>query len=82
MKNICIFYLKFCQFLVVKFSIYLNRRVFVMLLAYTSHILRPLDLSCVGPFEQIFNQMAHKFTQENCDQSIGIIFVPLHALHM
>ena len=30
MKNIRIFYLKICQFLVVKFSIYLNRRVFVM----------------------------------------------------
>ena len=29
-KNIWIFYLKICQFLVVKFSIYLNRRVFVM----------------------------------------------------
>ena len=24
------FYLKFCNFLVVKFSVYLNRRVFVM----------------------------------------------------
>ena len=30
MKNIWIFYLKICQFLVVEFSIYLNRRVFVM----------------------------------------------------
>ena len=30
MKNIRIFYLKICQFLVVKFSIYLNRRVFIM----------------------------------------------------
>ena len=30
MKNIRIFYLKICHFLVVKFSIYLNRRVFVM----------------------------------------------------
>ena len=30
MKNIRIFYLKICQFLVVKFSIYLNIRVFVM----------------------------------------------------
>ena len=29
MKNIRIFYLKFFQFLVVKISIYLNRRVFV-----------------------------------------------------
>ena len=30
MKNIKIFYLKILLFLVVKFSIYLNRRVFVM----------------------------------------------------
>ena len=30
MKNIRFFYLKNCYFLVVKFSIYLNRRVFVM----------------------------------------------------
>ena len=32
MKNIRVFYLKIIQFLEVKFSIYLNRRVFVMLL--------------------------------------------------
>ena len=31
MKNIRMFYLKIFPFLVVKFSIYLNRRVFVML---------------------------------------------------
>ena len=30
MKNIRIFYLKICHFLVVKFSVYLNRRVFIM----------------------------------------------------
>ena len=30
MKNIRFFYLKNCHFLMVKFSIYLNRRVFVM----------------------------------------------------
>ena len=30
MKNIRIFYLKNCHYLVVKFSVYLNRRVFVM----------------------------------------------------
>ena len=32
MKNIRVFYLKNCRFLEVKFSIYLNRRVFVMLI--------------------------------------------------
>ena len=31
MKNIILFYLKICHFLVVKFSVYLNRHVFVML---------------------------------------------------
>ena len=31
MKNIIIFYVKNCHFLVIKFSVYLNRRVFVML---------------------------------------------------
>ena len=30
MKNIRMFYLKICHFLVVKFSVYLNRHVFVM----------------------------------------------------
>ena len=30
MKNIIIFYLKSLIFLVIKFSVYLNRRVFVM----------------------------------------------------
>ena len=30
MKNIRIFYLKICQFLVIKFSVYLNWNVFVM----------------------------------------------------
>ena len=30
MKNIRNFYLKICHFLVVEFSVYLNRRVFVM----------------------------------------------------
>ena len=35
MKNIRIFYLKIFNFLVVKFSIYLNRHVFVMGTCYT-----------------------------------------------
>ena len=40
MKNIRIFYLKNCHFLVVKFSVYLNRRVFVMEGPYqTAHLL-------------------------------------------
>ena len=38
MKNIRIFYLKICHFLVVKFSVYLNRRVFVMRLANFGHL--------------------------------------------
>ena len=39
MKNIRIFYLKNCHFLVVKFSVYLNRRVFVMIFVYNSVML-------------------------------------------
>ena len=35
MKNIRVFYLNIFQFLEVKFSIYLNRRVFVMQLSVT-----------------------------------------------
>ena len=38
MKNIRIFYLEIFPFLVVKFSIYLNRRVFVMISKYKSVI--------------------------------------------
>ena len=34
MKNIRFFYLKNCHFLVVKFSVYLNRRVFIMAMAF------------------------------------------------
>ena len=34
MKNIRMFYLKICHFLVVKFSVYLNRHVFVMMAAF------------------------------------------------
>ena len=37
MKNIRIFYLEFFPFLVVKFSIYLNRRVFVMIKRKSKH---------------------------------------------
>ena len=34
MKNIRIFYLKIYNFLVAKFSVYLNKRAFVMIIAY------------------------------------------------
>ena len=37
MKNVRIFYLKIFLFLVVKFSIYLNRRVFVMIFEKNGH---------------------------------------------
>ena len=37
MKNIRVFYLKIFRFLEVKFSIYLNRRVFVMMLRGHTH---------------------------------------------
>ena len=47
MKNIRIFYLNFFLFLVVKFSIYLNRCVFVMYLPY------------VGMTDILFNDAEH-----------------------
>ena len=48
MKNIRIFYMKIFQFLVVKFSIYLNRRVFVMSCWPHEMLLEaPLTWSCV-----------------------------------
>ena len=51
MKNIRIFYLKIFLSLVVKFSIYLNRRVFVMfyyfLLVYVSIIIRKGSIRCL-----------------------------------
>ena len=37
MKNIRIFYLKIFVFMVVKFSVYLNRHVFVMLTSISFH---------------------------------------------
>ena len=53
MKNIRVFYLNIFQFLEVKFSIYLNRRVFVMYFcgAYKSYKHQPNDeLSCPDIF--------------------------------
>ena len=53
MKNIRIFYLKICQFLVVKFSIYLNRRVFVMCYAIrrirAAHNVETTSVQCSVP---------------------------------
>ena len=45
--------------------------ILFVLPAHTSHILQLMDIGCSGPFERIFNQMAHKFMQENCGQSIS-----------
>ena len=42
MKNIRVFYMKIFRFLVVKFSIYLNRRVFVMVCLFLSICLHNL----------------------------------------
>ena len=40
MKNIRVLYLKIFSFLEVKFSIYLNRRVFVMIWSLNDHLSR------------------------------------------
>ena len=61
MKNIRTFYLKIFIFMVVKFSVYLNRHVFVMVfvgrtcqnvrfLAFSAHKLCKLDVRCSSPF--------------------------------
>ena len=46
MKNIRVFHLKIFQFLEVKFSTYLNRRVFVMLLLFGVSISNNGKSSC------------------------------------
>ena len=53
MKNIRVFYLKIFSFLGVKFSIYLNRRVFVMLLKAISLgtnavLIMRVQCTCIG----------------------------------
>ena len=59
MKNIRIFYLEIFPFLVVKFSIYLNRRVFVMvpyddaLLLITSRTMEKLYVCCLLTFNDL-----------------------------
>ena len=50
MKNIRVFYLKFFSFLELKFSIYLNRRVFVMII---------WSISCVIPEKDTFTIYCH-----------------------
>ena len=52
MKNIRFFYLKNCPFLVVKFSVYLNRHVFVMGYAEMMFIWR--DSALAGEYQIVF----------------------------
>ena len=49
MKNIRIFYLKISHFLVVKFSVYLNRHVFVMCLPSASGVYGPAKIEVKIP---------------------------------
>lgn len=44
--------------------------VLFVLPAHTSHVLQPMDVGCFGPFEMIFNRVAHKFMRESCGRSI------------
>ncbi|XP_045214877.2 uncharacterized protein LOC123564977 [Mercenaria mercenaria] len=38
--------------------------ILFLLPAYTSHILQPLDVSCYGPFEKMYNFQCHKFIRQ------------------
>ena len=49
MKNIRIFSLKIFIFLVVKFSVYLNRRVFVMDLCFSLNFLQRFNETSLNP---------------------------------
>ena len=49
------FYLKICQFLVVRFSIYLNRRVFVMSYLVSVLSLLPLDTKSIWSTLSLFS---------------------------
>ena len=44
--------------------------ILFILPAHTSHVLQPLDIGCFGPFERIYNNVAHKFMRDHCGQSI------------
>ena len=65
MKTIRIFYLKICQFLVVKFSIYLNRRVFVMLSLGERRIQLMTELCLIAITKTRLNKYIENFTMKN-----------------
>lgn len=44
--------------------------ILFILPAHTSHVLQPMDIGCFGPFESIYNAVAHKYMRENCGASI------------
>ena len=44
--------------------------ILFVLPAHTSHILQPMDVGCFGPFESIYNNIAHKYMREHCGISI------------
>ena len=63
MKNIKVFYLKIFSFLEVKFSIYLNRRVFVMSHQIHSHINTHMNIAKVSELympDVSFGRLGHK----------------------
>ena len=65
MKTIRIFYLKICQFLVVKFSIYLNRRVFVMLSLGERRIQLMTERCLIAITKTRLNKYIENFTMKN-----------------
>ena len=63
MKNIRVFYLIFFQFLEVKFSIYLNRRVFVMCSKDSS--IYNIENSCLSLYLSTFGTSWAKLAYRN-----------------
>ena len=47
-----------------------HKIILFVLPPHCSHVLQPLDVSCFGPFQNIYNQEAQKFLLKNKGQSI------------
>ena len=47
-----------------------NNIVLFVLPPHTSHILQPMDVGCFGPFENLYQQEAHKFMRQSGGRSI------------
>ena len=74
MKNIRIFYLKNCHFLVIKFSVYLNRRVFVMKLAHAhlQYVCNTFSMFWKDPMKDFRGVDFTKYTQLTIIESVQL----------